>query len=67
MEMAFMIPTRTAVNEMINGMTDDQFKKVAVYVRTVQNEDDVATASEVAALTKKFNTKYEKAFRALAQ
>ena len=52
---------------MINALNEEQFKKVALYVRTVQEEDTVASSVEVADLTKHFNKKYEKTFRALAQ
>ncbi|MBQ7563263.1 MAG: hypothetical protein IJT16_04660 [Lachnospiraceae bacterium] len=65
--MTTMIPTRNAVAEMINTLDEEQFKKVAVYVKTVHEENTVASSAEVANLTKRFNTKYEKAFRALAQ
>ncbi len=62
-----MLPTRNAVTTMINALNDEQFKKVAVYVKSVHEEDTVASPAEVASLTKKFNAKYEKTFRALAQ
>ncbi len=62
-----MIPTRNTVTAMINALNEEQFKKVALYVRTVQEEDTVASSVEVADLTKHFNKKYEKTFRALAQ
>ena len=65
--MTTMIPTRNAVTAMINTLNEEQFKKVAVYVKTVQEENTVASSVEVANLTKRFNKKYEKAFRALAQ
>ena len=65
--MTTMIPTRNAVTAMINTLNEEQFKKVAVYVKTVHEENTVASSAEVANLTKHFNKKYEKAFRALAQ
>ncbi|MBO4905374.1 MAG: hypothetical protein J5367_09160 [Lachnospiraceae bacterium] len=66
--MTTMIPTRNAVTAMINTLNEEQFKKVAVYVKTVHEEKNtVASSAEVANLTKRFNKKYEKAFRALAQ
>lgn len=65
--MKTMVPTRNAVTAMINSLNEEQFKKVAIYVRTVQEDDTVASPVEVAELEKRFNKKYEKAFRALAQ
>lgn len=65
--MTAMIPTRNAITSIIHTLNEEQFKKVAVYVKTVQEEDIVASSVEVADLTKRFNKKYEKAFRALAQ
>lgn len=62
-----MIPTRNTVTAMINALNEEQFKKVALYVRAVHEEDTVASSVEVADLTKHFNKKYEKTFRALAQ
>lgn len=62
-----MIPTREAVIAMINAMSDEQFKKIAIYVDAVNKEERVASADEVANLTKQINAKYEKTFRALSQ
>ncbi len=62
-----MVPTREDVIAMINAMSDEDFKKIAIYVDAVKKEERVASADEVANITKKFNAKYEKAFRALSQ
>ncbi len=64
--MMIMVPTRNAVTEMIDTLNEEQLKKVAEYVSTVNEEDTVASAAEVAELTKQLNKKYEKTFRALA-
>ncbi len=65
---AVMIPTRTTTINNINTMSDNDYKKVAVYVQSViSNNDRIAKDSEIEALSKKFNAKYESAFRALAQ
>ena len=65
--MITMIPTRNTITAMIDELNEEQFKKVAVYVKAVQEEDMIASSAEVANLTSRFNKKYEKAFRALAQ
>ena len=67
MEGAMIMLTRNEVITSINTMPEEQFKKAASYVSAIQKEDRVASSSEVANLTKRFNAKYEQAFRALAQ
>ncbi len=65
--LSMMVPARNEITEIINILNEEQFKKVAAYVKSVQEEDTVASSSEVAELTKCFNKKYENAFRSLAQ
>lgn len=63
---ATMIPTRSTIATVLNSLNDEQFNKVAMYAKSVSEEDTIATREEVAALTKEFNVKYKKTFRALA-
>lgn len=64
---AITIPTRSSIVTLINSLNDEQFNKVAMYAKSISEEDAIATHEEVAALTKEFNKKYEKTFRTLAQ
>jgi hypothetical protein len=61
-----MIPTREATIKTISDLSEQNYKKVALYVMNVTEKDEVASKEEVAALTRKFNHKYSQAFRALA-
>lgn len=62
-----MTLARDNIATVINSLNDEQFFMVAIYVKSIAEENTVATREEVAALTKEFNAKYEKTFRALAQ
>ena len=65
--METMALKRGEIVTVINCLNDEQFDKVAKYVKFISEEDTIATSNEVAALTKEFNIKYKKTFRALAQ
>lgn len=64
---ATTVSTRDEIVTMIDSLNDEQFFRVAMYVKSVAEEDSYATCEEVDAMLKKFNAKYEKTFRALAQ
>lgn len=61
-----MIPTRETTMKNISTLSDQNYKKVAIYVQSILEEDKVASKEEVEALTQKYNQKYGQAFRALS-
>ncbi len=61
-----MIPTREATIKAISDLPEKDYKKVALYVLNVTEKDEVASKEEVEELTKMFNKKYARTFRALA-
>lgn len=62
-----MIPTREETIKAISDLSEQDYKKVAVYVMNLTKKDEVASKAEVTELTHKLNRKYGQAFRALAQ
>lgn len=61
------LPTRGDLIKLISCMPEEQFRKVASYVRTLDEVDEVATSEEVETLMNKLCTRYERAFLALSK
>jgi len=61
-----MIPSRETTIRTISDLSEQNYKKVALYVLDVSKKDKIADKNEVKTLTEKFNKKYSQAFRALA-
>ncbi len=65
-----MIPTREETIKTIWGLSEKDYKKVAMYVsKMAENKeiDRAAAKEEVEELTDKFNKKYAQTFLSLAQ
>ena len=62
-----MIPTKEVTMRDLEQLNENDYKKVVIYISNLKSEDKTATVDQVSALSKKFNSKYAAAFRALAK